>query len=122
MEMEEIFKYQKQLSFSEMCVQLTRLGDDYHIAFQGGQKPHIGCTVLAVPRPSLTGDDSVSVTSSVLNVTGHKDEQICRYLAEETAKKKQAVTVCTGGFHFDDITAEQIQEVMEAVRELGAML
>lgn len=112
-------KYEKQLSFSMMYIQMTKLGNEYHVLVWGGNKPHIGCTVLAVPRPSLTGDGSKSVTSSVLNVLGHKDEQICRYLAEEIAKKKKTVVVCTGGFHFDSITSNQIQEVLDAVKEIA---
>ena len=118
MEMSGNLKYQKQLTFSEITVQITELGEDYHIMLRGGDKPHIGCTVLAVPRPSLTGDGSIAVTSSVLNVTGHKDEQLCRYLAEEIARKKRAVVVCTGGFHYDNISSAQIQEVLAAVREI----
>lgn len=116
--MSENLKYQKQLTFSGITVQITELGEDYHVTLRGGDKPHIGCTVLAVPRPSLTGDGSISVTSSVLNVTGHKDEQLCRYLAEEIARKKRAVVVCTGGFHCDNISSVQIQEVLAAVREI----
>ncbi|MBQ6397572.1 MAG: hypothetical protein IJI06_05425 [Oscillospiraceae bacterium] len=45
-------------------------------------KPHIGCAVLAIPRPSLKSDGSMSCTSSVLNLSGHKDETLCRLLAE----------------------------------------
>lgn len=116
--MDENLKYQKQLTFSEITLQLTKLGEDYHILLWGGDKPHIGCTVLAVPRLSLSGDGSTSVTSSVLNVIGHKDEQLCRYLAEEIARKKRAAAVCTGGFHYENISAAQIQEVLAAVREI----
>lgn len=117
--MNENVIYRRQLTFSQISMQLTKVGTDYHIAVWGGEKPHIGCTVLALPRPSLTGDGSRSATASVLNVTGHKDEQICRYLAEQTAKRTGATVVCTGGFHVDNATAEQIQEVMEAVEELA---
>ena len=109
---------EKELSYSRLVVTITRLGADYHVVVQGGEKPHIGCVVLAIPRPSLTGDGSVSVTSSVLNVTGHKDEELCRCLAEMLARKKNAVTVCTGGFHVDHIQKEQIAEVTEVIREI----
>ncbi|MGN1140120.1 MAG: hypothetical protein ACI4TF_02865 [Oliverpabstia sp.] len=109
---------EKELSYSRLVVTVTRLGKDYHVVVQGGEKPHIGCVVLAIPRPSLTGDGSVSVTSSVLNVTGHKDEELCRHLAEMLARKKNAVTVCTGGFHVDHIQKEQIDEVTAAIREI----
>ena len=116
--MQKNMLYKKELSFSSIHVQITRLGNEYNVLIWGGDKPHIGCTVLSIPRPSLSGDGSVSVTSSVLNVIGHKDEQICRYLAEEIAKEEQTVTVCTGGFHYDNITPAQIQEILEGVKEI----
>lgn len=106
-----------ELSFSKLSINVSKIGCDYHIILQGGD-PHIGCVVLAVPRLSLTGDGSVGSTASVINVTGHKDELICRFLAEEICRRKQAVTVCTGGFHVDRITKEQIAEVIKAVKEL----
>ena len=71
-----------------------------------------------VPRLSLTGDGSTSVTSSVLNLTGHKDEAVCRLLAEEYCRRSGHTVVCTGGFHVDAITPEQIRELMEAISEL----
>lgn len=110
--------FRKILSFTEIHVNVSRLGNDYNIIVYGGERPHVGCTVLAVPRPSLAGDGSVSTTASVLNVTGHKDEMICRYLAEQISKRKNAVVSCTGGFHMDGITGKQIQEVLDAVKEI----
>ena len=110
------------LSFAKLKVQVNRLGQDYNIVLQGGDKPHIGCTVLSVPRPSLTGDGSISATSSTLNVTGHKDDILCLYLAEEVCRIKNAVTVCSGGFHTDGITEKQIKEVQQAVKKIGADL
>lgn len=113
---------EKTLSFAKISVKVERLGDDYFISLCGGDKPHIGCVVLAIPRPSLTGDGSISVTSSVLNVTGHKDEMICRRLAENVARKRNAVTICAGGFHTEHITRDQIGEVIHAVEELENMI
>ena len=114
--------YEKQLSFAGITVLITKVGEDYSILLTGGGKPHIGCTVLSIPRPSLTGDGSISVTSSVLSLTGHKDETICRYLAEQTAKKKNTAVVCTGGFHTDRITGAQIEEVLKAVEEIASKI
>ena len=87
--------YEKQLSFAGITVRITKVGEDYSILLTGGGKPHIGCTVLSIPRPSLTGDGSISVTSSVLSLTGHKDETICRYL--ETHRKKEKHSSCLHG-------------------------
>lgn len=101
-----------------LTADISQLGEDYHILLTGGTRPHIGCTVLAVPRPSLTGNGTRSSTSSVLNLPGHKDEQICRYLAEQLAAQHNAIVVCTGGFHMDDMEPEQIRQVMEAVKKM----
>lgn len=118
--MERIIR--KELSFTELTIRVNDLGKDVLIVIEGGARPHIGSTVLAVPRPSLTGDGSVSVTSSVINVTGHKDEELCRILAESAAKKQNAVAVCTGGFHEDNISREQIAELKAAVKEIAAAI
>ena len=76
MENDNFWKIKKKLTFTDICVEVRRLGDDYHILVNGGERPHIGCTVLALPRPSLDGSGKMSSTASVLNVTGHKDEEV----------------------------------------------
>ena len=58
----------------------------------------------------------MSSTASVLNVTGHKDEEVCRYLAETVSAGKKSTVACTGGVHMDGITKEQIAEIVEAVQ------
>ena len=95
--MDNSWKIKKELTFTNIYAEISRLGEDYHILLSGGERPHIGCTVLAVPRPSLDGSGKMSSTASVLNVTGHKDEEVCRYLAEKVSAGKNAVVVCTGG-------------------------
>lgn len=101
----------------EMCA--ASAGEDLLVFLQGGDQPHIGCTVLAVPRQSLTGNGTMSTTSSVLNVTGHKDEVLCRRTAEMFCSMLGTVTVCTGGFHIDNISEDQIREVSAAVEKMG---
>lgn len=93
-------------------------GNDILVCLQGGERPHLGCVVQTEPRESLKGDGSVSATSSVLNFTGHKDEVICRYVAEKISRELNRRVVCTGGFHKDEISAEEIREVQMAVEEL----
>lgn len=106
----------KKLSFAEITFEIKFIGDDILILIYGGDKPHIGSAVLAIPRKSLSDENKISCTSSVLNVTGHKDEKICRHMAETFCKRYNSVAVCVGGFHCDNLTAEQIQEVVDAVK------
>ena len=116
MNREKFWEIKKNLMFTDICVEIRRRGSDYHILVSGGERPHIGCTVLALPRPSLDGSDKMSSTASVLNVMGHKDEEVCRYLAEKVSAGKKATVVCTGGIHMDGITKEQIAEIMETMQ------
>lgn len=116
--MEWIIKERRELSFSWIELRAVRVGEDVAVWVYGGEKPHIGCTVQAIPRLSLTGDGSFSSTSSVLNVPGHKDDVICKKVAETLCMRYHAVTVCFGGFHMDHITMGQIVEVLQAVEEM----
>lgn len=102
------------LSFAQLRIASTRVGEDYLLLVTGGRE-HLGCTVLAEPRESLTGEGRSS-TSSVLNAAGHKDELICRPLAEKLSAQKNARVVCTGGFHIDEISPAQLQEMGEAIK------
>lgn len=104
--MEWIAVERKKLSFSQLEVCAGFAGDDVLLYIGGGEQPHLGSVVQAVPRISLSGSGEVSCTSSVLNLTGHKDESVCRMLAERICVQLQTVTVCTGGFHVDNIEKE----------------
>lgn len=117
--MEWILKEKRQVAEHFIEVGVSRIGNDILLCLEGGTKPHVGCVVQAVPRLSLTGDGSRSATASVLNLTGHKDEYLCRQLAEKISSNLGTVVVCTGGFHIDNMTKEQIKEVLQVVNEIG---
>ncbi|MBQ9720845.1 MAG: hypothetical protein IJ649_04405 [Oscillospiraceae bacterium] len=101
----------------DICCEVIPMGRDYTLAVYGGDTPHVGSVVMAVARPSLTGE-GVSATSSVLNGVGHKDEAVGRVFAEAVAKRKQCTAVCACGIHVDDITPQQLGIVQEAGQRL----
>lgn len=104
---------EKEIAGIKIEIREQSIGDDIVLMLSGGERPHIGCVVQAVPRLSLTNDGSMSVTSSVINLTGHKDEILCRRLAEKRCRETGKVVVCTGGVHIDHMTKEQIKELIE---------
>ena len=108
-------KYSKTIAGITIEICEKAIGEDLVLTLSGGEKPHIGCVVQAVPRPSLSGDGTISVTSSVINLTGHKDEFLCRRLAENRCRETGKVVVCTGGVHMDHITGEQIEELLKNI-------
>ena len=110
-------EFTKALSFAKLHVRVERIGKDVLVTVSGGEA-HIGSCVVAVPRPSLAAHGKPGCTSSVINLTGHKDEVICRRIAEELCRASGRTVVCTGGFHADGISGSGIREVTEAAEEI----
>ncbi|MEL7623123.1 MAG: hypothetical protein AAGU12_05990 [Clostridiales bacterium] len=84
----------------------------------GGEKSHIGCVVLCQPRPSLKQDGTMSATSSVLNVLGHKDDGLAQPLARELCLASGQTVVVTAGVHIDNAAAEEIQGFLMLLAEI----
>lgn len=120
--MEWLRTEKRQAAGAEVRLSICQIGEDLLAVLEGGSRPHIGCTVQAVARPSLRNDGSRGATASVLNLTGHKDEYLCRKVAEQLCTAHGVTVVCTGGVHLDDITKEQIHEITEAIDEMTAAL
>lgn len=97
---------------------IERVGADLAILILGGSRPHIGCAVLAVPRPSLNDPNRTSCTSSVLNCIGHKEEEICRSVAERICCEMCCTVVCSGGVHLEHASSVEIEEIKMLVFQM----
>lgn len=117
--MEWIIEEERRVAGSALQVSAAKIGEDILLCVSGGTKPHIGCVVQAVPRLSLSGDGTQSATASVLNLTGHKDEFLCRKLAEIVCSRLGVTVICTGGFHLDGMTDGQIRELLAVTEDIG---
>jgi len=94
------------------------VGADVVVAVGGGDLPHIGCVVLAVPNPGRGGSGS-SPSTSLLTIPPHKEEPIARAVAECVCRRHQRVTVVTAGVHEDRIDREGIETYLRLGEELG---
>lgn len=94
-----------------LTAQVSRAGEDLTVTVFGGEGPHVGCVCLAVPRPSLTGDGSISATVSTLNLTGHKDDEIAARFAAALARAGNRVCAVTCGIHVEDLTAQGLEAI-----------
>lgn len=88
------------------------------LTLYGGEKAHIGSVAVAIPRPSLQNPSIMSATSSVINLVGHKDEEVARPVAEKLAKKFGQVVVVVAGIHVENATAEDIDLLKENVEDV----
>jgi hypothetical protein len=85
------------------------------MSLTGGERPHVGAVGLGIPRPSLRDCACTSATSSVLTVTGHKDDALAKPLAERVAARLNQVAVVVVGVHVDGATAGEIALLSENV-------
>ena len=98
------------------------VGDDLVIAVGGGERPHVGCVVLAQPRPSRTRPGSWSASCSVLTIPSHKEEPIARGIAARLAEEFGCVAVVTAGVHDDGLDREGIGVYLRLGEELAEAL
>lgn len=74
----------------------------------------MGCVVLAVPRPSLTGNGT-SATVSVINRTGHMDDIVATEVAKQIASLRNCTVACACGIHIDNASSDIITHIRNSI-------
>lgn len=95
-----------------LSAQAQFIGTDILVSIFGGTRPHIGSVVVSTPRKSLKYPEKTSATSSIINITGHKDEAIARMFSEKIAAAFSCTTVAVAGFHVDNLSPGEIDTVL----------
>ena len=98
------------------------VGDDLVVVVGGGERPHVGCVVLAQPHRSKEESERWSVSSSVLCIPPHKEEPIARGIATRLCAEFGRVTVVTAGVHEDFLDADGIATYLRLGEELAQVL
>ena len=93
-----------------LTLSITRMGRDLSVCLHGGDTPHIGAVAVSRPRPSLRDPQRVSATTSVIALTGHKEDGLARELAHEMASSLGVVVTLACGIHLDHITPGELAE------------
>lgn len=102
----------------KICMQLIEVGNDLCVIITGGSKPHIGCVTLGTPRPSLADKNVISATTSVLNLVGHKDDEVARYVSQKLTSSLNKNVAISCGIHLENIKELEIKTVMDITKEL----
>ena len=98
---------------------ITLVGGDVVVAVGGGEKPHVGCVVLAQPVGSSERPGTWSASCSVVTIPPHKEEPIARGIATRIAEGLGRVAVVTVGVHDDNLDREGIAIYLSLGRELA---
>jgi len=95
----------------QITLTLTDTGHGIHGLLTGGEKPHVGGVVLAIPRPSLSGE-GWSADVYITPVPGHKDVDVARTVAEMLARELRLPVSITAGIHSDHLCLEDLSQLI----------
>ena len=84
----------------------------------GGDSPHVGSVVLAVPRSSLANADSISCDLYTVPVPGHLDYVVAQDMARVLCVACGQPVSITAGIHVDGATQAEIARISELCRQL----
>lgn len=87
---------------------LLHVGSDILVVVSGGDKPHIGASVLA----------NESQVKSI-SFKFHKDDIVLKIVANELRKHTKKNICVIGGIHVKDITKKQIEHVIKMSEKLA---
>lgn len=88
----------------------------------GGTHEHVGSVIVSLPRPSLTDQSRISVTSSVINLPSHKEELVGRPAAELLAMELERPVVCAAGIHVDGASGEELELLTGYSKDVVSLL
>jgi hypothetical protein len=106
----------------EIWARVTEAGEDFVIVVGGGDRPHVGCVVLALPIQSKNRPGAWSACCSVLTLPPHKEEPIARGIASRITEALGRVTVVTAGVHEDDLDQDGVAVYLRLGEELAEVL
>ncbi|SFR10080.1 hypothetical protein [Desulfoscipio geothermicus] len=102
----------------EVHMLVTKTASGIIVQLLGGDRPHIGATVVTHPRPSLLSAEQVSCNSIVIPELGHKEDELAKPLAEKIAKKMNSPVVLVAGIHVDKAGTADIEQITRLCRDL----
>ena len=91
----------------EVRIWFHNTGQGINVLIEGGDQGHIGAVGIAGP----------GMETKVLTFPGHREDVISRKWATVLAAKYNAPVVVNAGIHFNQITKEEIQEVLRILEK-----
>ena len=96
-------------------------GNGLSVLLTGGEKPHVGGVVLAVPRKSLTGAGD-SADMYILPVPGHKDTEAAVPVAKRLSVSTGKPVAVTAGIHTEGASKNEIAMILDNCDSAAAAL
>jgi hypothetical protein len=108
-----VFKITRRISRIEITLEAKKIGEDYLLTLTGGRE-HVGAVAIG-----LFDEKSQRASSSVVTLPGHREEQLALQGARQVSRATKKTTVFVAGIHQDNISPEEIRDIVSASREMA---
>ncbi|MBI4285035.1 MAG: hypothetical protein HY670_03920 [Chloroflexi bacterium] len=105
---------QKGAARTEVYLAAWRLGEDL-LVWLYNENAHLGAVAV-----SQVDNTSGRVYTSLITLAGHKDDSVAQQAAYTICKAMRRSTSVIAGIHLDDITLQEIDEILANARGLTA--
>ncbi|MBP1908007.1 hypothetical protein [Methanolobus bombayensis] len=95
-----------------LVLEWKNVGDDYVASLTGGDE-HVGAVGVG-----SYDQESNRASSSVITTPGHRETEIALNGAKEFSKACKATSVFIVGIHLDNITLDEIEEIVSASQKM----
>ena len=102
------FELKRTLFGADIVAQITVLDEGVHVLLAGGERSHVGAVALAQNGERL----------ACPSFSGHKEQIICKRWALALSKTLGGCVTVACGIHYDHITPEKIQSVLDVCDKL----
>ncbi|MFP4654918.1 MAG: hypothetical protein ACLFMM_04480 [Methanohalobium sp.] len=105
-------KISQNIGRTELVLEWKLMGEDYIVTLKGGRE-HVGAVAVGL----YDAGTKIS-TSSVISLPGHREENIALNSARKISSYTHKTTVFMAGIHLDDITREEIDNIVETSEDI----
>ncbi|MDR3270205.1 MAG: hypothetical protein LBT32_01635 [Peptococcaceae bacterium] len=115
--MEQLLTLYKTQGRIAITLRAFPLGNDLCVVINGGAA-HLGAVAVSQVRSSLADPAALSSSTSLITLFGHKEDRLAQQTAEHLSRAlgKNVVTIC--GIHLDEITPEEVRQVLQLTEQL----
>lgn len=107
-----MFQIKREVGRIEISLEAKKIGEDYLLTLTGGRE-HVGAVAIG-----LFDENSQRASSSVITMPGHREEQLALNGAKQVSRATKTTSVFVAGIHQDDITPEEIRDIVSTVGEM----
>ncbi len=114
----DMLSLKKSTSRFTLEINVIRMGADLCVTLSGGDISHIGAVALAIPHPGLRDTKLTDASVSLLTVTGHKEDELARNIAQRLSKEFACTVSVSCGIHLENASKQDISSILDTSKQL----